>query len=148
MTDLEKLLQDPRSHRAVPETEMVQRVKQSAMDQWQAEQAQAKPKRSAARKEEIRAQLQGVRSRRRIGVGHVLGVALSLAALLVLISPHVASMPRLDLVLKYNLYELVDTTALGMLYNPLQTSILLALAGAALGFAISAQARAAVRRMF
>lgn len=144
MTDLESILKNPRTHRAVPETEMVGRVRTSAMQAWKAEQVES------ARETAIAAQDQGAvkTKRRRVTPLHVVAFGLAVAGVLVLLSPHVQQMPRYDLLLKYGLYDLIDATALGMLYHPLQTALLLAAMAAALGFGLSSQARTALRRMF
>jgi hypothetical protein len=71
-----------------------------------------------------------------------------MAMSVVLLCRYFPSLPRYDLMLKYGLYDVVDATALGMLQYPLQTSLLLAVLAAGLGFGVSAQARQAVRRLF
>jgi hypothetical protein len=142
MTDLDKILKDPRSHRAVPETEMVQRVQQSALQAWK---TQTQEQASQA---EVVGVVDAKAKRRRIGPVHVIAMGLVIAALLVMISPHVPQLPRLDLLVKYGLYDLIDATALGMLYHPMQTAVLLAMTAAAIGFGLSSQARLALRQLF
>lgn len=143
MTDLESILHNPRTHRAVPETEMVDRVRTSAMQAWKAE--QAAPDQATASASAEQAEMK--KKRRRVTPAQIVAVGMALAGILILLSPHVQQMPRYDLLLKYGLYDLIDATALGMLYHPLQTSLLLTLTAAALGFGISSQARSALRRL-
>ena len=142
MTDLDRILKDPRSHRALPESEMVQRVQQSTLQSWK------EGGESQAEQSVVVGEAKGKSKWRRIGPVHLVAFVLTVTALLVMISPHVPQMPRYDLLLKYGLYDLIDTTALGMLYHPMQTAILLALAAAGLGFGLSSHARLALRRMF
>ncbi|MBC8404995.1 MAG: hypothetical protein H8E15_07200 [Planctomycetes bacterium] len=133
MSKLEHLLKDPRSHGAASDPAMVKRISLSALKSWGEEQGQkqVRPRRFPA-----------------IRLPWILALAGAMTMLLVLLCRHFPSLPRYDLMLKYGMYDVVDATALGMLQSPLLTSLILAALATGLGFAVSAQARHALRRLF
>jgi hypothetical protein len=125
MNDLDRLLHDPRSYRAVPEQEMAERVTRNALQQW---------KQGTARL--------GTSTRfRKWPIG------LSLLLLAGFLSGWLFhDLPRYDLHLKYWLLDQVDAIGAGVIQQPLATALYLAGAAALLGFALSAQARASLSR--
>ena len=147
MNELDRTLKDPRSHRAVPEREMVERVQASALHQWKQEQG-ATAKAKVATQATAQSHQQPSKWQLRLNRRLVAAFLVAVAAAVVLISPSIPQLPRYDLMIKYGLYDLIDATALGMLFHPLQTSLLLAVSAATLGFALSSRARMALRGLF
>jgi hypothetical protein len=156
MTELDDLLRDPRSHRAVAEPSMSSRVAAKALGRFQAEAAQAAPAPvatgSAARpasQVEVRAMLKRWLPSPRRAALQATGVVLAMGAALGIDALMLAGyLPRLDILAKYWLEDLADAFGQGLAASPLMMAAFLASATCLLGFALSARARHTWRETF
>jgi hypothetical protein len=146
MSKLDRLLQDPRSHRAVPEREMIDRVSARALEKWHEQSAlSAFDPASAAAPSSAKPR---TRLQRLTGHSRARWSALILVILAGWATPNILrDMPRLDMHLKYWLYDLIDAVGAGIVQQPLATAFNLAAIAALCGFALSSQARAGLRRL-
>lgn len=152
MTELDDLLRDPRSHRAVADPSMSSRVAAKALGRFHADATPARAGAaslatvgSAARlasKVEVRAMLQRWLPRPRraalLAVVAVLAIATGFAIDALMLAGH---LPRLDILAKYWFEDLASAFAQGLGGSPLLMAAFLASATCLLGFALSPRAR-------
>lgn len=147
MNRLDKLLSDPRSHRAVSDPEMSARVAERALSRFQKEVAPAQ--RRAATRNELRAAFARwlPRPRRAALIG-----ATALAAMAAVLGLHAAMqaglLRRYDILLKYWLEDFGASLAISLETAPFLMALFLASATCWLGLALSPRARQSLRAAF
>ncbi len=156
MTELNDLLRDPRSHRAVADPSMSSRVAAQALARFHAEASEgaplAVPAGAAARpasQVEMRAILKRwFPSPRRAALQAVAVVLAISAAFGIDALMHAGYLPRLDILAKYWFEDFADAFGQGLAGAPLLMAAFLASATCLLGFALSARARRTWRETF
>jgi len=168
MTELNDLLRDPRSHRAVADPSMSSRVAAQALGRFHAEAAQGAQASalatgsakapalaavgSAARpasQVEMRAMLQRwLPSPRRAALQATFALIAIAAAFAIDALMHAGYLPRFDILAKYWLEDLADAFGRGMAGSPFLMAAFLAAATCLLGFALSSRARRTWRETF
>jgi hypothetical protein len=149
MTELNDLLRDPRSHRAVADPSMSSRVAAKALGRFHSEstlgaQAPAAVGSTArpASQVEMRAMLQRWLPSPRRAALQAACVVLAIATALGLDALMLAGyLPRFDIQAKYWFEDLADAFGQGLAGSPVVMAAFLASATCLLGFALSARAR-------
>ena len=156
MTELNDLLRDPRSHRAVADPSMSSRVAAKALGRFHAEAAEAAQVSasagSAARpasQVEMRAIVKRWLPSPRRAALQALGVVLAIATAFAVDALMLAGyLPRFDILAKYWLEDVADAFAQGLAGSPMLMAAFLAGGACLLGFALSARARQTWRETF
>jgi hypothetical protein len=156
MTELDDLLRDPRSHRAVADPSMSSRVAAKALARFHAaaaEGAQATdpvgPVARPASQVEMRAILKRWLPTPRRAALQAAGVILAISAAFGIDALMRAGyLPRMDILAKYWFEDLADAFGQGLASSPLLMAAFLASATCLLGFALSARARRTWRDTF
>lgn len=161
MTELNDLLRDPRSHRAVADPSMSSRVAAQALGRFHAEAAQAErastsvagsakapalaaagSKARPASKVEVRAMLRRWLPSPRRAALQASCALIAIAAAFAIDGLMLAGyLPRFDILAKYWLEDFADAFGQGMAGSPLLMAAFLAGATCLLGFALSPRAR-------
>ncbi len=142
MTDLERLLGDPRAFRAVPQREMADQAAEGALARWRSD--TPSPDLAAGTRRARWVSLLRNRSLRRLLPTMAVSTLLLGLAVILLGGPR-GWLPRYDMRLKYWLLDLVDSTTEGFIYYPVATAFSLAAAVSLLCFAAWPEARRALR---
>lgn len=156
MTELNDLLRDPRSHRAVADPSMSSRVAAQAVARFHAvaaegasDSATADSTARPASQVEMRAILKRWLPSPRRAALQAVGVILAISAAFGINALMLAGyLPRFDILAKYWLEDFADAFGQGLAGSPLLMAVFLASATCLLGFALSARARRTWRETF
>ena len=148
MNELDRLLADPRAHRAVADREMSERVAARALARFQREQRAQSQRRTATRPELDAAVRRWLPTPRRPVLLAAVCVLSAASLILARAAMQAGLLRRFDILLGYWLEDVGDRLALTGASSPLLLATFLASFSCWLGLALSPRARLMVRTAF